>query len=663
MFPSRRPTVHPRARSAALPSVALPLAALLVAAGAAKAPAQTTSSDPDPPETRGWTEESPFRPLDLPAANRLRTGAGRPGPDYWQQRVDYRLAATLDTAGPLLTGRGVMVYHNRSPEALPFLWLKIDANLCDPEGVTARLAQPPLRFGDAVFDFGCRGGAGMTVERIAVGGRPATVHPAGTRMRVDLPAPLAPGDSVAVELAWTWPLPEYGYGRMGRDGSLFQVAQWYPRAAVYDDLGGWHVDPFLGAGEFYQEFGRFEVDLTVPAGYVVTATGTLRNPDEVLTAAQRERLARADGSEQAVAVITREEALAARDRPVPGTRTWRFAADDVRDFAFALAPDFRWDASSWEGIRIQTFYRPEATSWEEANRMSLVSIRNFSERLARYPWPHATTVEGPNEGMEYPMLTFVPGYDDREDLYWVLTHEFGHEWYPMLVASNERRHPWMDEGFNTFIDIGSVEEFFAGEDYADWISRQPLEEWDLHSRAETDQAMALPPTEQHDLYWAAYFKPALMLHLLRTEVLGTERFDRAFAEYTQAWSFRHPGPADFLRFMEDATGEDLDWFWRGWLFTPARLDHAVEAVYPGGGDAERPAWVHLRSRGRMLMPVELRLTWADGGADILRLPVEMWKLGPDYVFRGPPGRVLAAVELDPRGVLPDDDRSNDAWKR
>ncbi|MFO7588473.1 MAG: M1 family metallopeptidase [Gemmatimonadota bacterium] len=622
---------------------------------------QVTAGSPAPPGTTGWTGPSPFRPLDLPAANSMRTGSGRPGPDYWQQRVDYRLRATLDTAGPLLTGSGTMVYHNRSPEALPFLWLKLDANLCDPEGAAARLNQPPLQFGDAVFDFSCVGGAGMTLSRVAIGGRPATVHPNGTTLRVDLPTPLAPGGSVELELAWSWPLPDYGYGRMGRDGTLYQVAQWYPRAAVFDDLSGWNTEPFLGAGEFYQEYGDFSVELTVPAGYVVTATGTLENPDDVLTATRRERLARADASSEAVAVITLEEALAARSRAVPGDRIWRFRAENVRDFAFAAAPDFRWDASAWNGIRIQTFYRPEALSWEEANRMSWVSIKHFSERLAPYPWPHATTVEGPNEGMEYPMLTFVPGYENREDLYWVLTHEFGHEWYPMLVNSNERMHPWMDEGFNTFINIGSVEEYFAGDPYGDWISKQPLEEWAAHAVPGKEQPMALPPVEQHDLYWAAYFKPALMLHLLRTEVLGPERFDRAFSEYTKAWSFGHPAPSDFFRFMEDATGDNLDWFWRGWVFTASRLDQAIEAAFPGGGDA--PAWVHVRSRGEMLMPAELRLTFEDGETETVRLPVEMWRLGPDYVFRLVPGRALAAAELDPRRVLPDADRTNNAWQR
>jgi hypothetical protein len=217
----------------------------------------------------------------------------------------------------------------------------------------------------------------------------------------------------------------------------------------------------------------------------------------------------------------------------------------------------------------------------------------------------------------------------------------------------------MDEGFNTFIDIASVEEYFAGTTYGDTIDVQPLHLYPIHAVAGEEQPMALPPDEQHDLYWAAYFKPALMLHLLRTEVVGPARFDRALAEYTHAWAFKHPAPADFFRFMEDATGRNLDWFWRGWIYTTARLDQAVEAVIQG--DAETETEIHLRSHGAMLMPVELAITFADGAVQSVKLPVEMWKLGPDFAYRLPGDRVVTAVEIDPRGVYPDDDRTNDAW--
>jgi len=633
-------------------------AAVLAGAALAFAACQPAA---DTTEAPGWKSHSPFAPLDLPAPTATRTASGRPGHGYWQQQVDYTLRASVYPETQLLEGSGQILYHNNSPDALPYLWLKLDANLCDPQSVTAVLDVPPLLFGDEVFDFGCRGGSAMLIERMTANGRPVTFDVYGTVARVNLPAPLPAGATVALEVAWQWTLPEYGYGRMDREGTLYQIAQWYPRLAVYDDVRGWNIDPFLGPAEFYQEYGDFRVALTVPAEFTVAATGTLDNPRDVLTAEQLRRLARARTSESAVQIITEEEALARREAPAPGTSTWRFSADDVRDFAFAMAPDFRWDASSWDGTLIQTFYRPEAKLWEEANRMSWVTIKHFSERLARYPWPQATTVEGPNGGMEYPMLTFVPAGQAREDLYWVLTHEFGHMWYPMLVGSNERLHPWMDEGFNTFIDITSVQEYFAGEAYADTIDVQPLHLYPLHAIPGREQAMALPPDEQLDLYWAAYFKPALMMHLLRTEVVGTERFDRAFHEYTVAWSFKHPTPADFFRFMEDATGLRLDWFWREWVYTTDRLDQAIESVeYDTEADETR---VVLASRGGMLMPAELLLTWEDGSTETVRLPVEMWKLGPRFTYRLHGDRAPARIQLDPRGVYPDDDRSNDTWPR
>jgi hypothetical protein len=624
----------------------------------ASAPATSAPAGPSP---RGWTGRSPFRPLGLPAPNTIRTGAGRPGADYWQQKVDYVIRAGIDTDSQVLKGSENIRYKNNSPDDLPFLWLKLDANLCDPNSTAAVLDVPPLIFGDGVFDFTCRDGSGMTLEQVASGGTQLPVDLLGTIARVDLPQPVGPGGVVELAIDWSWLLPEYGYGRTGRDGTLYQVAQWYPRLAVYDDANGWNIEPFLGAGEFYQEYGDFDVELTVPAGFVMAASGMIQNPEEVLTASWRRRLERARTSETAVAIVTREEALAARRIGPAGTKTWHFAAKKVRDFAFAMAPDFRWDASAWNGVLIQTFYRPEAALWEEANRMSWVTIRHFSERLAPYPWPQATTVEGPNDGMEYPMLTFVPSGASREELYWVLTHEFGHEWYPMIVNSNERLHPWMDEGFNTFIDIGSVEEYFAGEGYAETISRQPLSYYGEHAAHGEEQAMALPPDEQHDLFWAAYFKPALMLHLLQHEVLGKERFDRAFSEYTKAWSFKHPYPADFFRFMEDASGVNLDWFWRGWVYSTARLDQAITRVIPGSAEAG-PA-IHVRSLADMIMPAELALEYSDGSSATVRLPVEMWKLGPEFVYRLPAGRQVISAELDPRGVLPDTDRSNNVWRK
>ena len=435
---------------------------------------------------------SPFRPLDLPTPNDQRTGAGRPGPRYWQQRADYRITATLDTARRELRGRETIHYVNNSPHALPYLWVYVEQNICKANSITGTLNQPPLAFADIVFDFSCGGAVteGVVLESATIGGAAMKTAVYGTTMRVDLARPLAPGASIDLDFAWHFIIPDQGVGRMGRDGPLYEVAQWYPRMAVYDDVKGWNTEPYIGAGEFYLEYGSYDVTLTVPSGYVVAATGELQNAEQVLTAAQRARLARARHSDSAVAVITRDEALAASSAPPLGRSaarpaSWHFTATNVRDVAFAAAPNWIWEASNGDGILIQTLYRPSADKWAngEAHRMARGAIRHFSEQWYRYPYPHATTVEGPVGGMEYPMLTFVPNGSSRETTHWELAHEFGHEWFPMIVGSNERLYPWMDEGFNTFIDLRNAALYFAGTAYGDTIEANPLHLAMEHTRA------------------------------------------------------------------------------------------------------------------------------------------------------------------------------------
>jgi hypothetical protein len=499
----------------------------------------------------------------------------------------------------------------------------------------------------------------MTIESVRADGRDLPREVLGTTMRVDLPAPLAPEASATLEIVWRFPIPEYGAGRMAREGSLYEMAWWYPRLAVYDEIRGWNHDPYIGAGEFYLEYGRFEVSLTLPARFVVAATGALQNPEQVLTASQRERLAAARRSATPVAVIGAAEAGRPGTRPTAaGTLTWRFVADSVRDFAFAAAPDFRWDAAGWDGILIQTLYRPAAPLWDEAIRMAQHTIRHFSERLYRYPYSHATVIEGPIAGMEYPMLVFVAG-PTRENLHFTLMHELGHQWYPMVVGSNERLYPWMDEGFNTFIDIEASEDYFRGAAYGDTVGRMQINIYPQHAVPGQEQPLSTRPVESRDLFWTAYQKPALMLNLLRYEVLGKERFDRAFRAYTAAWAFKHPTPADFFRMMRNETGVDLDWFWRGWLYTTARLDQAIDSVTAGREGPE----VHLSNRGTMVMPGELALTFAAGRTETVVLPVDMWNLGSRFTYRVKGSGALTGVVLDPRAVMPDTERGNNRWPR
>lgn len=604
-------------------------------------------------------DSSPFRALDLPAPNPYRGGDGRPGPTYWQQRADYRIEATLDPEQNLLQGRETIHYTNHAPVALPYLWLHLEQNMCAPGSVTNQLDQPPLVFLGSTFDFSCKGfRGGITLEQVRVNGKDLAPVLFGTTMRLDLPEPLASGAALDLDIAWRFPVPPYGGGRMGHDGPLYELGQWYPRMAVYDDLRGWNHEPYIGAGEFYLEYGRFDVAITVPAAYIVAATGQLQNPEQVLTTAQRERLARARTSDTAIAIITAEEAGdIARVRPPTrqALTTWRFSADSVRDFAFAAAPNFRWDASGYRGILVHTYYRPTATLWTEANRMVREGLRYYSEQWYPYPYSHISSIEGPIEGMEYPMMTFDPSGPAREDLQWVLAHELGHQWVPMVVGSNERLYPWMDEGFNTFMDLANAANYFRGTPYGDSIEVHPLHLYAEHAVAGQEQPLITRPVEVRDLFWSGYQKPALMMQLLRNEVLGRERFDAAFRAYLRAWAFRHPAPADFFRVMRDVSGMDLDWFWRGWVMTTARLDQAVDSVTYQGGKTS----IVLANRGSMVMPAELRIRYADGKEETVKLPVEMWNLGSRFTYRVN-GRVTG-VELDPRGALPDGHRGNNRW--
>ncbi len=622
----------------------------VVAALALAAQAQVTS------------DTSPFRSLPLPPPSRVRSASGAPGPDYWQQRADYLIHATLDTATQTIHGTERIHYVNHSPDPLAFVWVQIEQNIFAPNSITYVLNQPPLHFaGGAVFDFTGKGFiGGITIERFAAGGRQLKRTEYGTMMRVELSRPLAQRGAIDFDVAWRFPVPPYGGGRMGRIGShLYEIGQWYPRMVVYDDVHGWNPLPYIGAGEFYLEYGDYDVTLTLPAGFVLAATGTVVNPALVWTPTVRARLARARASAASVPIITKAEAEANGAKRVPGTKTWHLRAQQVRDVAWAASPDFRWDASGWNGILIQTLYRPGATPWEEANKMAWFTIKHFSETWGMYPWPQATTVEGLVEGMEYPMLTFVPSIEKREDQFWVLTHEFGHEWFPMMVGSDERRYPWMDEGFNTFIDYGSAEGYFRGTAYGDTVRRELLSAAQISAVPGNEQPLIDKPVEQRDLAWAAYQKPALMLTVLRDAVLGKDTFERALREYVARWKFKHPQPVDFFRTFENVAGRDLDWFWREWVYTTARLDQAVDSVRIAGDTT----LISLSNRGQMVLPVTLELRFADGTSETRTYPIELWNLGNKATARVGTAKPVVSVEVDPKQIYPDVDRANNRWPR
>ena len=633
-----------------------------------------------PPLPPAWSDTSPFRRLDLPTPTLLREGSGRPGPRDWQQRADYTISVALDTAGHKVAGRETIRYTNNSPDTLRYLWLQLDQNLFRDDSRGNVLNPPDARFaargfqGGFVLDGvkavrrtgGPRGQAGAPVRRVSLA---ASIN--GTVMRVDLDQPLAPaGGAVSLDIGFSFQVPEHGADRMGRErfpeGWLYEIAQWYPRMAVYDDVRGWNTEQYLGQGEFYLEYGDIDFAITVPRGFIVAGTGTLQNPLEVLTPTQRARLARALRSDSTVAIIAKGEVGTASSRPAgAGPLTWRFSATNVRDVAWAAAPNFIWDASGWNGILMQSFYPPVADSlWHESTRMVRHSIKHYSEKWFPYPYPTAINVNGPVGGMEYPMIVFCANRTSREGLFGVTNHELGHEWFPMIVGNNERLYAWMDEGFNSFINIYAARTYFP--DQAWLRTRGQPEAWTRFAATGLDEPGMTPADRVTPelLGQVAYSKPATGLYLLRHQIVDSARFDAAFREYTRRWAFKHPTPADFFRSMEDGLGEDLSWFWRGWFYRTDVVDQAVDSVRARRDSAGVTlTGIFLSSPGGLPMPVDLRLGFADGTAESVRLPVEAWFGGSRFVYVRQFPSELTKVEIDPDKNFPDVRRGNNAWSK
>ncbi len=558
-------------------------------------------------ENTGNPAAQKFRQLEekLPTPNTYRTASGSPGHAYWQQKADYVMNVELDEVNRKIIGSETITYHNNSPDELRYLWLQLDQNLFAPNSQTyssesEKIAKEPLvqaakLTAQQQFD----GGYKISNLRDA-GGRALTFTDNYTMMRIDLPAPLKPGGKYTFSLDWWYNIVNHpllggrsGYEFFEKDSNcVFEIAQFFPRMAVYSDAVGWQHKQFLGRGEFTLPFGDYQVNITVPADHILGATGELQNSDEVLTSTQLARLAQAKNTtDKPVFIVTKEEAIAAEKQKSKAKKTWKFKAQNVRDFAFACSRKFLWDAMAVDingkKVMAMSLYPKEGMPlWDQySTRAVALTLRVYSKYTIDYPYPVAISVHGPVWGMEYPMICFNGGRPEPDGTYSerlkyalisVIIHEVGHNFFPMIVNSDERQWTWLDEGLNSFMQ-GLAEK--------EWDPNYPSRR--LHPESIVDymkgDKMGLEPimTNSESIIQFgnnAYGKPAVGLHILRNTIMGPALFDHAFKEYARKWAFKHPEPADFFRTMEDASAVDLDWFWRGWFYEVNPVDIALTNV-------------------------------------------------------------------------------------
>ena len=731
-----------------------------------------------------------FQQLDqlLPTPSTPRNAAGAPGPAYWQNRADYDIAVELDDVQRRIRGSATITYQNRSPDALAYLWLQLDQNYqahdADSRAVpNTRRGIDAAKVGYAALDRllaqETYDGA-MTLSGVTdTAGQPLAHTVVKTMLRLDLPAPLAPGANFAFKLAWHFPINDAkrlnertGYEFFEKDGNaIYTIAQWFPRLAAYTDYAGWMHKQFLGTGEFTLEFGNYTVRLTTPADHVVGATGVLQNPDDVLTPAQRARLKQAQAEfKQPVFIVTPDEARAAEKNPATAKKTWIFQADNVRDFAFASSRKFIWDAMAVTGAThpptperpgaiADRMFRPPVMAmslypkeglplWDKYSTHAIAhTIEVYSRYTFQYPYPVAWSVHGPIGGMEYPMICFNGPrplddgtYPERTKfaLIGVVIHEVGHNYFPMIVNSDERQWTWMDEGLNSFVQFLAQEEW--QKDYPQGRADRGLTDY----MRRTDRVPVMTNSESiADLGANAYAQPTVALNLLREHILGRALFDHAFKTYAQRWMFKRPTPADFFRTMEDASGVDLDWFWRGWFYGTDRVDVAIDQVKWLQLDSRDPAvenpkakaekdalpttltrernaalpkrldrfpslkdfyddfdkaavlpsdqkkyegllkelttakidpallkternfyLIEFSNLGGLLTPLILKLDFADGSTEELKLPAEIWRFNTEKASKLiMTKKELTAVTFDPRQELVDCELENNFWPR
>lgn len=546
-----------------------------------------------------------FRQLDefLPTPTETRLGSGAPGPGYWQQRANYVIDVEIDDQKQHLTGHEEVTYYNHSPHTLSYLWLQLDANIFAPDSDSALTATAPaldristealqrLRARET-FD-----GSLTITKLIDANDAKLDYTIVKTIMRIDLPRPLAPQESFQFKVGWNYAINNSdlvpgrtGYESFEKDGNaIYEIAHWFPRLVAYTDYTGWQHKQFLGRGEFTLELGNYELRITVPADHIVAASGVLQNPQAVLSEEQRERLESAKSAKTPMFIVTPEEAEKNEGASATEKKTWIFKAENVRDVAFATSRKFIWDAQQHvvgdHGVLAMSYYPKEAEPlWSRYSTHAIIhTLDVYSRYTFDYPYPVAISVNGPVYGMEYPMICFNgprpeedKTYSDRTKygLISVVIHEVGHNYFPMIVNSDERQWTWMDEGLNTFL------QYLAEQEWEDDYPSKRGEPKLIVPFMKSSYQVPIMTNSESILQFGnnAYAKPATALNILRESILGRELFDFAFKEYAQRWKFKRPTPADFFRTMEDASGVDLDWFWRGWFYSTEHVDLSLKQV-------------------------------------------------------------------------------------
>ncbi len=662
----------------------------------------------------------------LPTPNTYRTASGAPGHQYWQQQVDYDIKITLDDEKQLISGEEWITYHNNSPDALNYLWVQLDQNI---RAKNSLRKQTRTGSGNSssiltslsklypVFD----GGFKINGVKDKKGDNlPYTINQ--TMMRIELPETLLPGNKFKLNIKWWYNINDRRkvYGRSGmeyfaeNDNYLYVIAQFYPRLAVYNDVEGWQNKQFLGKGEFTLSFGNYNVEITVPTDHIVSASGVLQNPDQVLTDEQKNRLEKAKKSDEPIFIVTEQEARKNEKTKASGTKTWKFKADNVRDFAFASSRKFIWDAVGVKfgdrTVMAMSFYPKEGNPlWEEySTRVVAHTLKIYSKYTFDFPYPVAQSVHTENIGMEYPMICFNGGRPSPDGTYYsfikynmisVIIHEVGHNYFPMIVNSDERQWTWMDEGLNTFLQYLAEQ---AWEDnYPSWVGPTKIIGYMSKNK---NQQMPIMTNSELILNFSsnAYIKPATALSILRKTVMEPEQFDYAFKTYAQRWKFKQPYPADFFRTMEDASAIDLDWFWRGWFYTTDHVDIAItdvkgfkidetkskdkeEAIEIEFIDKKRYKkyydepfeelndfdisdfyfyTISFKNIGGLIMPLIVEFEYTDGTKEIKKVPAEIWRKDNNEVTKTfLTEKKVKKIRLDPLQETADVETGNNHYPK